>query len=586
MKTPSIIAAREFLQNEQAFRLGTLVTESPHPATLNFGQTAREDLPLALTMLQTVDDDIPPVAERVLADPDFAALVDAMTAALQRGGRIFFTGCGATGRLAILLESAWRRHWQAQAHGSAMADRVISVMAGGDYALIKSVEGFEDFQAFGRQQIREAGLASRDLVVAITEGGETSFVIGTAWEGLDRGAAVFLVYNNPTDLLRAHVTRSRDIIDAVGGRVIDLCTGPMAVSGSTRMQATTIELLVVGMALETALRRGPHQDHATGEEGMVDPASAAGEFRRLLASLRGLEATEAMLGQTRLESTTYREHGLVTYLADSFLLDVLTDTTERSPTFMLPPFRPLNDRQSPHSWAFVKHPLHDTEAAWSAMLARTPRGLTWGQSDYEALRAPTALCRQPPQLDNAAIHAFMIGNEGDPDRASVHPAVTGIIIGGAEHPPLAPDQAFGTAAREDAACADTRFILQIGPAPVHADDGAEVFAIPYSAPPSPLDLWNHLALKLVLNNVSTLTMAALGRVEGNGMAWVSPSNKKLIDRGTRLVSSLGNVPYEEACLALFEALETVDVARTRGEEPEAPVSLAVRALNFPEARMI
>ena len=58
-------------------------------------------------------------------------------------------------------------------------------MAGGDYALIKSVEGFEDFTAFGRKQLRDFGVCANDVVFAITEGGETSFVIGTAWEGAD-----------------------------------------------------------------------------------------------------------------------------------------------------------------------------------------------------------------------------------------------------------------------------------------------------------------------------------------------------------------------------------------------------------------
>ena len=60
-------------------------------------------------------------------------------------------------------------------------------MAGGDYALIKSVEGFEDFTAFGRKQIRDLGVRAGDVVFAITEGGETSFVIGTAWAGRGGG---------------------------------------------------------------------------------------------------------------------------------------------------------------------------------------------------------------------------------------------------------------------------------------------------------------------------------------------------------------------------------------------------------------
>ena len=70
-------------------------------------------------------------------------------------------------------------------------------MAGGDYALIKSVEGFEDFTAFGKKQITDLGVSAKDVVFAITEGGETSFVIGTAWAGVDAGAKVYFVYNNP-----------------------------------------------------------------------------------------------------------------------------------------------------------------------------------------------------------------------------------------------------------------------------------------------------------------------------------------------------------------------------------------------------
>ena len=129
-------------------------------------------------------------------------------------------------------------------------DQCISVMAGGDFALIKSVEGFEDFADFGRHQLKEAGVQKDDVVVAITEGGETSFVIGTAWQGLDAGAHVFFVYNNPSDLLRRHVQRSREVLDEPRIHKLDLATGPMAITGSTRMQATTTELLVVGAALE------------------------------------------------------------------------------------------------------------------------------------------------------------------------------------------------------------------------------------------------------------------------------------------------------------------------------------------------
>src|SRR5205807_1877666 len=135
-----------------------------------------------------------------------------------------------------------------------LENRAFSVMAGGDFALIKAVEGFEDFTEFGKKQIGDLGLSAKDVVFAITEGGETSFVIGTAWKGVDVGAKVYFVYNNPDDVLCQHVKRSREVIEEPRIEKINLTTGPMAITGSTRMQATTIQLCVLLTVLEMVLR--------------------------------------------------------------------------------------------------------------------------------------------------------------------------------------------------------------------------------------------------------------------------------------------------------------------------------------------
>jgi N-acetylmuramic acid 6-phosphate etherase len=185
----AIRKAEEFLNRERAFRLGELTTEAFHPKTGDLSETAAQDVPAAIRLLQSVDEDIPPAMKKVFEHDSFRRLVKAFDEALARGKRIYFTGCGATGRLSILLEAAWRRFWrelkQAPPELDGMEDRVYSVMAGGDFALIKSVEGYEDFPDFGRRQLAERGVGAGDVVVAITEGGETPFVIGTAWEGLD-----------------------------------------------------------------------------------------------------------------------------------------------------------------------------------------------------------------------------------------------------------------------------------------------------------------------------------------------------------------------------------------------------------------
>ena len=89
-------------------------------------------------------------------------------------------------------------------------------------------------------------------------------------------------------------------------------------------------------------------------------------------------------------------------------------------------------------------------------------------------------------------------------------------------------------------------------------------------PASPLRLWEHLAIKLILNTLSTATMVRLGRVIGNAMVWVSPSNKKLIDRGCRLIAQQTGCTYEHACEVLHEAIE--EIGRRRRERRGSPVT--------------
>jgi N-acetylmuramic acid 6-phosphate etherase len=601
--------AREFLEREKAFRLGELLTESSHPKTRRLSQTMATDVEAGVRLLQSVDQDIPAALERIFAQDSFGRLVEVLCEAIRAGRRIYFTGCGATGRLSILLEAAWRRFWReteahdpgaakvgrASSHDSGRAgalalqqDRCISVMAGGDFALIKSVEGFEDFPDFGRRQLKEAGVQRDDVVVAITEGGETPFVIGTAWQGLDAGAHVFFVYNNPSDLLRRHVQRSREVLEEPRIHRLDLATGPMAITGSTRMQATTTELLVVGAALETAMA------HMVG---WAVPTISRYEqlFTELLTQLSNEPAVAAIARMVELEEQVYRQHGLVTYVADSLLLDVLTDTTERAPTFMLPPFRREGDTVSPVSWAFVKNPHHATRQAWADMLQREPRGLTWGPEVFQQLNAPLPLQANPPKLDNAEIYKFRIGNEPDPSRTEapdsmvvlvdrwhpvgwvlnprVHPVDAHITRGVRPHPTRLPPVAIQPLKPQYKRTAAITF-----GASADSFDVDEHIHLPCDVPASPLRLWEHLAIKLILNTLSTATMVRMGRVAGNAMVWVSPSNKKLIDRGCRLISQQTGCTYEHACEVLHEAMEEIGRRSRAGEEVASPVALAIERI--------
>ncbi len=570
-------AAERFLQAEAAFRLGALVTETPHPKTLTLDATVATDTAAGLRRLLSVDEDIPPVLHRILTeDPCFVQLRDSLVAAIRNGGRIIFTGCGATGRLSILLEAMWRTFWTGYARtnprqadrAAAMADRVRSVMAGGDFALIRSVEGFEDFPAFGRRQLRETGVQAGDVVVAVTEGGETPFVIGTAWEGLNVGAKVFFVFNNPADLLRRQVQRSREILDDPRVTALDLTTGPMAVTGSTRMQATTCELIVLGSALEHVVTTLVQAD--IGPLAPARPADAAAIFATAIRTLCAPDCLDSLTRMVDLETAVYRRHGRVTYYGASVLLDVLTDTTERSPTFMVPPFRATDDPAGPVSWAFVKHPLLPTPAAWEALLTRPPRTVDWTAETYAELGAPAVLQQRPPDLSIGRLHRFQIGNE--PDSTRTETDANALILLCAERD--AEQVPALTAAFELAAPAFQRQrVWTVGGNPRRATPTA--LHVPLDLPPSPLDLWSRVAVKLVLNTVSTATMARLGRLRGNDMIWVNPTNKKLIDRGTRLVARHTGLDYDAACHALFAAMDAVERIGQSGRESPSPVAWAI-----------
>jgi len=577
--------AKHFLSEEKAFRLGQLLTESSHPKTRILSQTLGRDMEAGIRMLQSVDDDIKGAMAGMFGQDSFAELVTALVRALEQEQRIFFTGCGATGRLSILLEAAWREFWQThpklQQQMPQMEDRCISVMAGGDFALIKSVEGFEDYPDFGRKQLREAGVRANDVVVAITEGGETPFVIGTAWEGLHTGAEVFFVYNNPTDMLREHVKRSQEVLDEPRIRKLDLATGPMAITGSTRMQATTAELLVVGAALETALMRFLEQKLDVSDLAGLNLEALSVEqyqqgFGRLLAELGCDKAVTALAQAMELEEAIYRKQGLITYLAHWSLLDVLTDTTERSPTFMVPPFRKQGDEVSPLSWGFVKHPLYSTIQTWQHMLRRDPRGLTWTQADYVELNAPPALQAEPPLLNNQEIHRFRIGNEADASRTSVSEAACVWVLLSDE------SEVFqGAAVKELSEPFAQTVALSIGgQSPLDLSGVNRQFHCACTLPDSPLHLWKHLAVKLVLNTLSTATMARMGRVIGNAMVWLSPSNKKLIDRGCRLIAQTTGCSYERACYVLHETMADTAQPHSSGEAPPSPVAQAIAQIGI------
>jgi N-acetylmuramic acid 6-phosphate etherase len=475
-------------------------------------------------------------------------------------------------------------------------------MAGGDYALIKSVEGFEDFAPFGRKQIADLGVSAGDIVFAITEGGETSFVIGTAWQGLEAGARVVFVYNNPDEVLRAHVKRSREVIDEPRILKVNLTTGPMAITGSTRMQATSIELLAMVTVLEMALRdvlahAGVREPGIAGSAGV--PEAMRDGLRAVHAELRGEPLRRAVARLVLAEEAVYRRGSRTSYFADSLAVDVLTDTTERSPTFCTPSFRKWDDEEASESWAFLFTPAPTTEEAWTRLLRRTPQTIEWTESDLRALLDEETAERQGAvlrEIGRPELLRFRIGLDGLPHRPARPGDGVTAVVAERDLPLLEEGGAFarqlGLATEAGAAAA----VIAVGRRPALArltstaaakESGTSTVGLAVPDAPFLLDPLSRVGVKLLLNALSTCTMVRLGRVLGNRMICLVPSNLKLVDRSTRYIRDLTGVSYEEACRVLFEVIDYVEPRRRAGKAYPAPVGVATmrlrHGLSLPEA---
>lgn len=480
----------EFLAVAGQFQLGGLDTETQHPLTLHLSDEAQHDLPRAIAALKAVDELA--LGQFLTRAAELPALAESVAQTLAAGNKIYLCGCGATGRLSLSLELFCQQGLLPPAE----AARVVAFMAGGDLALIKAIEKFEDHPEYGARQLDELGFGPGDLLIASTEGGETPWVIGATERAAERSEnRPWFLYCNPDAELVAVAERSRRVLENGRIRKLNLAVGPMALAGSTRMQASTVLMAAIGFAIQHR-----HQPEAAVAE--------VSHFAKLVSDTDfGFLASFI-----ELEAETYSQGGRVLYEPGGYGMTVITDTTERAPTFTLRPFENQLIATEPASWCHLHLAgVADGAAAWHALLQRAPRPLDWegmqhlagsqllaGYDFSDALLAKRALrTHGQPQIP------FRIAATADGFRWT-----------------------FRTAAHE-VALPNASWFMQ------------------------------NLLLKLLLNTHSTLVMGRLGRYLDNLMTYVKPSNLKLIDRAIRYVRLLiqkrtGALPsYEAVARQLF-----------------------------------
>ena len=164
--------------------------------------------------------------------------IKAILRAFQRKGRLLYVGAGTSGRLGVLDASECPPTF-----GTA-PQMVQGIIAGGDAALRKAVEGAEDDAKAGKEAMRARRINARDVVVGITASGTTPFVWGAIEEAKRHGAATVLLCCNPfVQVPRALRPRYR----------IALNLGPEVLTGSTRLKAGTATKMVLNMFTTLAM---------------------------------------------------------------------------------------------------------------------------------------------------------------------------------------------------------------------------------------------------------------------------------------------------------------------------------------------
>jgi N-acetylmuramic acid 6-phosphate etherase len=190
-------------------------------------------------MLLRINEEDAAVAGAVrLALPEIALAVDAVADALVSGGRLIYVGAGTSGRLGCLDAAECLPTF------GVSLEQVFGLIAGGEAALLRAVEGAEDDAVAGGAAIEAAGVGPADVVVGISASGGAPYVRAAARRARERGAKTIGVSNAPGALLSADV----DI-------AIEVPTGPEVIAGSTRLKAGTAQKLVLNMLSTAAMVR-------------------------------------------------------------------------------------------------------------------------------------------------------------------------------------------------------------------------------------------------------------------------------------------------------------------------------------------
>lgn len=181
-----------------------------------------------LQWMNEEDKKVAQVIQSIL--PDIEKFVEAALPKLSSGGRMFYMGSGTSGRLGVVDASELPPTF-----GVAF-EKVIGIIAGGDSAIRKAVEGAEDDTQQGWKDLEKWNISENDVVIGIAASGTTPYVI----EALKKC--------RENNILTACITcnQSAPLIEYSDYPMVAV-VGPEFITGSTRLKAGTAQKLILNM---------------------------------------------------------------------------------------------------------------------------------------------------------------------------------------------------------------------------------------------------------------------------------------------------------------------------------------------------
>jgi len=202
-----------------------LTTEQPNPLSERIDDLSVRKI---LDLINTEDQAVALKLKDAL--PEIEDTVELTTSALRNGNRVFYIGAGTSGRLGVLDASEMPPTF------SVPANWFTGIIAGGDEALRKSIEGAEDKADDAIQDLTTHGVGKGDVIIGISSSGAAIYVQSALNHGHEIGSKTIYLTCNAKPFYPANVDLT-----------ISVDVGTEIITGSTRMKAGTATKMVLNM---------------------------------------------------------------------------------------------------------------------------------------------------------------------------------------------------------------------------------------------------------------------------------------------------------------------------------------------------